>query len=115
MILLYDLVLNDDSIFKEAPFHARDTIANDNELMDKLYDSLIKGNLAMPQEGSLRECILNILFRVYQRRPELKVIIEPVVYQHLANLTEACKTMPERAEALQDEIEVAKKVLNAPL
>ena len=68
----------------------------------------------MPQEGSLRECILNILFRVYQRRPELKVIIEPVVYQHLANLTEACKTMPERADALQDEIEVAKKVLNAP-
>jgi len=66
--------------FSRTPFHARDTIANDNELMDKLYDSLIKGNLAMPQEGSLRECILNILFRVYQRRPELKVIIEPVVY-----------------------------------
>jgi len=82
--------------------------------MDALFDSLIKGKLAMPQEGSLRESVLNILFRVYQRRPEMKNVIEPVLYQHISNLFEACKTIPEREEFLKEEIELAKKVLDAP-
>ena len=51
LALLYDLVLNDDTIFSEQPFLVRDTVLNDANLLNHFFNSLVKGNLAMPQEG----------------------------------------------------------------
>jgi len=44
-ILLYDLVLNDDSIMTENPFHVRDTIGNDVPLLNCLLESIQTANL----------------------------------------------------------------------
>lgn len=113
-ILLYDLVLNDDNIKQDEPFHVRDTIINDEPLLQHLLDTIQFANLQTPQEGQLREYTMMTLYRVYQRKPDLKDRIGEVLEKHITNVTAAINTMPDRAESLQDELQLVQKVLDAP-
>jgi len=54
------------------------------------------------------------LYRVYQRKPDLKDRIGEVLEKHITNVTAAINTMPDRAESLQDELQLIQKVLDAP-
>ena len=112
--MLYDLVLNDDSIKQDAPFHVRDTVLNDEPLLQHLLDTIQFANLQAPQEGQLREYTMNILYRLYQRKTDLKERIEGVLGMHQESINAAIPEMPDRAEALQDELQLIQKVLDAP-
>ena len=69
--LLYDLVINDDSIIGQG-FFIRDTLAKHQSLVKRLLDSVVDSDLRVSREAQLREYTLNILFRLYQRKPDLK-------------------------------------------
>merc|ERR1712018_225654 len=103
-ILLYDLVLNDDGIKQDEPFYVRDTVTSDEPLLQHLLDTLKHANLQAPQEGQLREYTMNILYRLYQRKTDLKPRIEGVLGMHQESINAAIPQMPDRAESLQEEL-----------
>lgn len=113
-ILLYDFALNDDSIIKTNPFHVRDAILNDAPLMKAIFESITNANLDVIQEVSLREYTLRILYRVYQRQPDLKKIIDIVLVNHNDKLQEAMKESEEKKEQFEDELNLVNQAYNAP-
>jgi len=64
-ILLYDLVLNDDSIMPENPYYVRDEILKDEKLMNNLFTVISNANFDTPQDYQHREYTLRILYRLY--------------------------------------------------
>ena len=49
----------------------RNFIAKDKALMDRLTDIISQSDFDVPQEVTLREHTLKILYRVYQKQPIL--------------------------------------------
>jgi len=103
-ILLYDVVLNDDNIMDD-PFHVRDTLGKDIFLLNHLFDTIQSANFESPQEDQLRDYTLKILYRIYQRKPDLKDMVEKVIGSHIENLQKAMTQDAERAEDLKEELE----------
>ena len=63
-MILSDLATNDDSILDDG-FLVRDTIANDEKLMDYFFPAIKAPTIKEVKELKVREYILAILFRVY--------------------------------------------------
>ena len=87
---------------------------SDEPLLQHLLDTIQFANLQAPQEGQLREYTMNILYRLYQRKTDLKPRIEGVLGAHQESINAAIPEMPDRAESLQDELALIQKVLDAP-
>jgi len=62
----------------------------------------------------MRDYILNILFKVYQYRPDLKARIGDELEHHCENLREAIASNPDRVDQIQAEIDHTCEVLEAP-
>merc|ERR1711971_503635 len=108
--LLYDLLLNDDSILNDG-FVVRDAVGKNFPLVESLLRIITNSNLVQPQENNLRDYTLNSLYRIYQRNPNLKEQIEGFLNQHISKVNEAIATLPDRAEQLNDELKLTYKVL----
>ena len=64
--ILNDFVLNDDSIL-DFGFHVRDLLIKDTKTMTCLTDIIKNSDVKNTANVSLREFILNIFMRIYQR------------------------------------------------
>ena len=73
--------------------------------MDRLTQIIAQSDFDVPQEVTLREHTLKILYRVYQKQPILH--LKPLMEKHRASLQQALKDKPERAESLNREIKAA--------
>ena len=69
--LLYDLVINDETIVNDGYF-VRDTLAADARLIPHLLMDLKNSDVTSAPENQIRIYRLNILFRVYQRNQSSK-------------------------------------------
>ena len=58
--LLYDLILNDDSIINDG-FFVRDTVGNDAALVGHLIETISTADVKAPGSPQLREYVLFIL------------------------------------------------------
>ena len=69
---MYDLVLNDDGIFKEQPNLVRKTFGDKMNILDRLIEFLDDASTKIGQASTwdLRETILLTLFRVFQICPD---------------------------------------------
>jgi len=105
-ILLYDVVLNDDNIMDD-PFYVRDALGKDIFLLNHLFDAIQSANFDSPQEDQLRDYTLKILYRIYQRKPDLKDMIDKVIGQHIENMKKLMASSSEKAEDLKEELEAA--------
>ena len=112
-MILNDLTTNDDSILDDG-FLVRDTIASDDVLMEYLLKAIRLPNIKEAKETKVREYILAILYRVFQRHPELKEKVSEVVGAHIKRLELGINLYKDRAESLKHEHELANLVLIAP-
>ena len=69
--LAYDLALNDDSIFDDG-FFVRDNLGTNTKLITRLLSIIEGADFSKPPEYQMRAYILQLLFRIYQRKPEIK-------------------------------------------
>jgi len=76
----------------------RDAVGKDEPLVQHLFDTIANANFEVPQEGQLREYTMNILYRLYQRHPDMKAKIEEVLSKHQESLNIAITSMPDRTE-----------------
>ena len=63
---MYDLVLNDDSILNDG-FNVRDELGANKEFFNFLVDRINISDVSASNEAQIREYILMIIFKVYQR------------------------------------------------
>jgi len=54
------------------------------------------------------------LYRIYQRKPDLKDMIEKVIGQHIERVSKLMASSAEKAEDLKEELEGAKNLIDAP-
>ena len=113
--LLFDLLSNDDSILDDG-FLVRDKLGANFQLVDALIDTIRQAKITVTQESQLREYTLSCLLRLYQRNPNgpFKYDLLEVLKAHKAKLTDGLTANPERAEAIQTELDQTEQVLNAP-
>jgi len=85
--LVDDLVINDDGIYEEHPYHVRQYFCNDQAFLAQLTSIIASADLASMQELQYRDSIFRVLFRLHQFKPE---IVAPValstLIQHKAAL-----------------------------
>mmetsp|Transcript_31176 Transcript_31176/g.47708 ORF Transcript_31176/g.47708 Transcript_31176/m.47708 type:complete len:130 (+) Transcript_31176:534-923(+) len=67
LILLYDLVLNDETIVTDVPTQVRKTVGEQMDITKRLVALLLEASadLSNGQYWDVRETILRILFRVF--------------------------------------------------
>ena len=111
--LLHDLLLNDDGIIGDG-FHVRDTFAKDPAMISALLLIVQGSDIKKANEDQFRNYTLNCLFRINQREMILKTRLKNILNGHLTKLKEAIATIPERVDALQAEVELVQKVIDAP-
>ena len=63
--LTYDLLLNDDGIFEESPYHVRQHFCSDEVFLTKLRSTIVNADLANLGEIQYRDYILRIIFRLH--------------------------------------------------
>lgn len=88
LILMYDLLLNDDTIFEENPKMVRETFGKQMSVTDKMIELLMDSSQNITKAGTwdLREYILLCLFRILQVCPELIEKYAAALNQHKINL-----------------------------
>jgi len=69
--LLNDFVINDDSIINDG-YHVRDARCEDDGVLDYLFETIVNADLEMKQDAQFREHVLTVLYRLYQRKPDMK-------------------------------------------
>ena len=89
-----------------SPYLVRDTIAQDKNLIDFMFNFFDAPDIKNGKEQKVREYILNILFRVYQRHPELKDRVQQVIGAYQKKVEAAMKEFPDRAGSLQNELDL---------
>ena len=62
--LLQDFVINDDSIIDDG-FHVRDTLCEDEGVLNYLFETIANADLSIKQDAEFRKYILIILYRLY--------------------------------------------------
>ena len=78
-------------------FYIRDTCGDDQRLLAELLNRISKADLNVPQEAPIREYVLHIMFKIYQRKgktslnknSDFEKNIERVLNQHIARLKAA--------------------------
>merc|ERR1712014_121410 len=87
LTLAHDLVINDDTIFKENPFVVREYFAQSeiimNQLLRSVNDAAYSGDLEDVKMVDVRGTSLRILARVYQyKAKELAPTLLPMLFKH---------------------------------
>jgi len=87
LTLAHDLVVNDDTIFKENPFVVREYFAQSeaimNQLLKSVSDTVYSGDLEDLKMLDVRGTSIRILARVYQfKAKELAPTLLPVLFKH---------------------------------
>lgn len=85
---MYDLLLNDDTIFVENPKMVRETFGKQMSVTEKMIELLMNSSQNITKAGTwdLREYILLSLFRIFQVCPELIEKYAAPLNQHKLNL-----------------------------
>lgn len=110
--MLYDLVINDESIINDG-FFVRDSISNDNKLLTRLVELIKEAELTTPNSSQLRDYILSILLRVSQRDAAFQESIDEVMKKHIELLTAGLLKHPQKKDLLEGEIKLTEDVLRA--
>ena len=63
--LVHDLVLNDDGIFEERPFHVREHFGAHLDFLNALVTELTRSSIRNARERPLRDLILQTAFRLH--------------------------------------------------
>jgi len=117
LILMYDLVLNDESIFEDSPTMVRKTFGEQMKIVDRLFEILMEASkqIGVPSTWDLREFTLRTMFRIFQICPELLAKWTPLLNQHKANLIAPLKeSNQDQRELIAKEIGQLETVLKAP-
>jgi len=117
IIMMYDLVLNDDGIFKEDPTCVRKTFGGQMNILDRLLEILMEASakIGVASTWDLREFLLLTLFKVFQICPESLAKYAPVLNEHKKNLIAPLKESDQdQRELLAKEIGKVEMVLKAP-
>jgi len=87
MNLIADLVLNDDGIYDQHPYHVRQYFSTNEAFLMQLIGTLATTDLNNMQELQYRDSILIILFRLHQYKAEVVgPVAIPILQQHKAAL-----------------------------
>ena len=86
--MINDLVINDDGIFDQDPYHVRTHFCSNSAFLSKLTNFIVNTDLNnIMAEAQQRESILRIIFRLHQYKADiLGPLVIPVLYQHRAKL-----------------------------
>ena len=81
--LIYDLVVNDDGIFEDNPFHVRQHFCDDQAFLEKLRVTLTNAQLSDMQELQYRDSVLLIIYGLHQYKPEVVgPLLKPALFLH---------------------------------
>lgn len=85
---MYDLILNDENIFKEDETMVRRTFGEEMNFLERIFEILEQGavDLENSKFWDIREYILRILFRVFQICPDSLEKYKQTIIGHKLNL-----------------------------
>lgn len=119
LFLINDLVINDDGIFDQDPYHVRTHFCNSSEFLNQLANTITNTDLNnIMAEAHQRESILRIIFRLHQYKADVVgPLVIPLLYQHRAKITsliEDSAADEDLKEMLGEEIKFVDDAIAAP-